>query len=281
MKLALTALPLALAALAQPAFAEITSEDVMIEGSERTIPATITLPEGDGPFPFVVMFHGTGSDRHEAGGGYDILAPRLAEAGIASARFDFAGNGDSPVDYIEYTPNSGLTDGADVMAYMQGLEQIAPERLGVMGWSQGGMIAMMAAARWPQVESLVTWAGVMDMSHSMDELYDEAQANGSAVMEFDWREPLNLSAEWFDEVRALDLASELGNFDGPVLAINGAEDTVVDPATADEIVAAAGSDRAEVQIIEGGDHTFQIFSGDMTVFDELSDMTVSWFADTL
>jgi dienelactone hydrolase len=256
-------------------------ETVTVDGTQRAIPATITLPDGDGPFPFVVMYHGTGSNRHEAGNGYDLLAPILAEAGIASARFDFAGSGDSPVDYVEYTPSSGVQDGLDVIAYMQGLEQIDDARIGVLGWSQGGMIALLTASQASDVKSVVTWAGVLDMSGYMADQYDDAKANGQTVMEFDWREPLNLSINWFDEVRAMDLVTDLGSYTGALLAINGAADTVVPPATAGQIVAATGGDPSEQLIIEGADHTFNIFSGDMTAFDELVAATTDWFSKTL
>lgn len=267
--------------LASLSLANAAEEDVVIQGKDRPIPATITLPEGEGPFPFVVMFHGTGSNRHEAGNGYDLLAPKLAEAGIASARFDFAGNGDSTVDYLEYTPSSGMQDGLDVIAHMRGLDAIADDRLGLLGWSQGGLVAMLTAARSPDVKSLVTWAGVLDMSNYAADQYEEAKANGSTELTFDWREPLNLSIEWFDEVRALDLAAELANYKGALLAINGSVDDVVLPEVADDIVAAGGGNNKQKSIIEGADHTYNIFTGDMAAFDELIDLTLTWFEDTL
>ncbi len=272
---------LALALLALPLSVQAAEEVVTIKGTQREIPATVTLPDGAGPFPFVVMFHGTGSNRHEAGNGYDILAPLLAKAGIASARFDFAGSGDSKVDYVEYTPSSGMQDGLDVVDYMRGLDQIADDRLGLLGWSQGGMVAMLTASRTPEVKSVVTWAGVLDMSGYLADQYDDAKANGSTEMTFDWRTPLNLSIEWFDEVRALDLAKELGNYKGAILAINGSADTVVLPEVADAIVTAAAGQPKGKEIIEGADHTFNIFSGDMSAFDALTTMTVEWFGDTL
>lgn len=272
---------LAISLLALTAVAEAADENVVIDGAQRKIPATITLPEGDGPFPFVVMFHGTGSNRHEAGNGYDLLAPKLAEAGIASARFDFAGSGDSPVDYVEYTPSSGMQDGLDVIAYMRGLDQVDDARLGVLGWSQGGMVAMLTASKTPDVKSLVTWAGVLDMSSYAADKYEDAKANGHTVLEFDWRPPLNLSINWFDEVRALKLAEELGAYQGAVLAIAGSADDVVPPAVTDDIVAAAASENEHVEIIEGADHTFNIFSGDMTAFDKLMQLTTDWFSKTL
>lgn len=272
---------LAFAALALPMAAQAGEETVMITGTQRTIPATVTLPDGAGPFPFVVMYHGTGSNRHEAGNGYDLLAPKLAEAGIASARFDFAGNGDSPVDYKEYTFSSGVQDGEDVIAYMRGLPEIDDARLGVLGWSQGGTIAMLEAARHDDVKSLVTWAGALDMRSSFADLLPEAEKNGFAVLNFDWRTPLNLSLEWFKEAQGTDVAAELANYKGAVLAIAGSKDDVVPPATADAIVAAAGGTDKAKTIIEGADHTYNIFTGDMTAFDQLIAATVERFKSTL
>lgn len=269
------------AALALPATALAGEETVMIEGSQRTIPATITLPDGPGPFPFVVMYHGTGSNRHEAGNGYDLLAPKLAEAGIASARFDFAGNGDSPVDYKEYTFSSGIADGQDVIAYMRNLEQIDDGRLGLLGWSQGGTIAMLAASRQGEAKSVVTWAGALDMASSFGDLRAEAEKNGFAVLNFEWRTPLNLSLEWFKQAMSTDVAAELANYKGAVLAIAGDKDTVVPPATADTIVAAAGGADKAKSIIAGADHTFNIFSGDMAAFNQLIAETVARFKATL
>lgn len=262
--------------------AQAAEETVMVEGEGRQIPVTVSLPDGDGPFPFVVMYHGTGSNRHEAGNGYDMLAPKLAAAGIASARFDFAGNGDSTADYKDYTPTGGMDDGLAVIEHMRGLDQIADDRLGVLGWSQGGYVAMLTAARHPEVKSVVTWAGAIDMSGAFAEKFEEAQKNGFAVLEFDWRTPLNASLEWFEQVRDINVAAELANYPGAVLAINGSNDTVVPPATADGIVAAsAAAAKKEKAIVEGADHTFNVFSGDLSAYEKLATLTVDWFKSTL
>lgn len=268
-------------ALVLPALALGAEEAVMINGPQWKIPTTISMPEGDGPFPFVVMFHGTGSDRNEAGGGYAMLAPMLAEAGIASARFDFVGSGDSAEDYINYTLTSGMEDGNAVIAYMQAMDNIDPDRIGVLGWSQGSTVAMLTASRNPKIRSMVTWAGAVDMSGFMADQYNEARANGHAVIEFDWRSPLNLSLAWYDEVRTIKIAEELKNYDGAVLAMAGSLDDVVPLTDMDVIIAAAPTEAKQKQVIEGADHTFNVFSGDMSAFNELAGATVAWFQNTL
>lgn len=79
---------------------EYTEEDLMIDAGDHMIPATLTIPVGSEgeTFPAVVMLHGNGSTRHEAGNAYDYTAPEMAKAGIATIRFDYIGNGDSEED---------------------------------------------------------------------------------------------------------------------------------------------------------------------------------------
>ena len=95
-----------------------TINKVKIESSthQYQIPAVLTLPQ-QRDCPVVILCHGTGSDKNEAGNGYVYLASRLAAKGIASLRFDFIGTGESSVDYIEYTFTSAQRDISDVLAY--------------------------------------------------------------------------------------------------------------------------------------------------------------------
>lgn len=254
-----------------------------IPNEGRMIPATICLPIGapGETFPAVVMLHGTGSNRDEAGNGYKMLAPHMAESGIASIRIDFAGSGDSKADYVEYTWTSGASDAkaaADVIAQFKAVD---PERIGVMGWSQGGSVAMLAASRYPEFKALLTWAGAVDMSWYMADQYEEAKEKGFTKMQFDWRGPLNLSLAWYNDVRNISLSKELANFKGPVLAIAGSADTVVPLSQMDVIVASAGGGDKAKYLIDGADHTFNIFTGDMSRFNELMNLTTDWFLKNL
>ncbi len=67
----------------------------------------------------------------------------------------------------------------------------------------------------------------------------------------------------------------------PVLAINGSEDTVVDPVNAARIGEGSANPASRQLILEGVDDTFNIFTGNMTAFEQLIDATVNWFAATL
>ena len=281
--LCLSAMSLALAE-ATPAYTETV---VSIDAGDHQIPATVCVPTAEGAYPAVVMLHGTGSSRDEAGNGYATAAPILAEKyGIATIRIDFMGNGESTADYTGYTFESAVADAMAAANYMAGLTNIAPDKIGVMGWSQGGTDALLACGWHPEVfKSLVTWAGAPELKMDGffgEKEYEEAKTNGYFVMNFDWREPLNVSLQWCEDVMNTDVLKEFGAYQGPVLAIAGTNDTTVDPAWSTKIVAANTNAASKTYLIDGMDHTFNVFAEtDLHSLLSAIDATGAFFAETL
>ena len=271
-----------LAAGAAAEEAAFRQEDILIDAGDHQIPATLTFPlKGEGPFPAVVMLHGNGSNRHEAGGGYDLMAPKFAENGIASLRIDYIGNGDSQTDYLEFTHEKGVEDALKAYDPLLTLPEVDKERIGVMGWSQGGGIALVAASRQAGFKSVLTWAGA-NYDGTIDEAaYETAKKDGFYLSESGWRDPLKLSPAYFEVLKAFIVADAVPLIEAPILAINGLLVDVVPPETAQAIIDLSGNEASGVLLLEGADHTFNIFTGDMTVFNELMDATLNWFQSTL
>ena len=231
----------------------------------HTVPAIVTVPDGEGPFAAVVMLHGTGSDKHEAGMGYDYAAPVLAKAGIATIRFDFMGNGESTASYADYCYTSANIDAKAAADYVAALENVNAEKIGIMGWSQGGTNALLAAAAYPETfKAVVTWSGATALDGStlfaegFDAAYETAKTNGTYTMTFDWRDPLEVGTRWFEEVKSTDVLKETAKITAPVVAINGDLDTTVPPENATAIAEAAQN--GSVWMIAGADHTYNVFT---------------------
>jgi len=267
-----------------PAYTETV---ISIDAGDHQIPATVCVPTAEGSYPAVVMLHGTGSSRNEAGNGYAYAAPVLAEKyGIATIRIDFMGNGDSTADYMGYTFSSAVADALATANYMKTLPNISGDKIGVMGWSQGGTDALLSCAWHPDVfKSIVTWAGAPSLKLDGffgDAQYQEAKTNGFFVMNFDWRDPLHVSLQWCEDVMNTDVLKEFSAYTGPVLAIAGSADTTVDPTWSAKIVAANTNAASKTHIIDGMDHTFNVFSEtDLHSLYDAIDATGTFFADTL
>ena len=225
-------------AAAEAAEKAYTEQDITIDAGGHQIPATLTLPVGaEGErFPAVIMLHGNGSTRHEAGNAYDYAAPEMAKAGIATIRFDYIGNGDSTSDYIDFTYDKGVEDAMKCYEYLATLGVIDMDHVGIMGWSQGGRLTILTAARSDVFKSALTWAGAYSQKGSDAEQYEIAKANGYYEVTYDWREPLKQSPEYYECSMNIDYDAEAANITIPFLAIQGSDDTTVVPETAQQIV---------------------------------------------
>lgn len=124
---------------------------------------TLTLPEGAGPFPAVVLITGTGpQDRDETIEGhrsFAIWADVLTRRGVAVFRFDDRGVGASTGNFGAAT---GVDFASDVTAVFEGLSarpEIDPARVGLIGHSEGAVFAYLAMEEGLRPAWLVTLAG--------------------------------------------------------------------------------------------------------------------------
>ncbi|MGN8969743.1 alpha/beta fold hydrolase, partial [Intestinimonas sp. HCP28S3_D6] len=248
------------------------------------VPAIVTIPEGEGKFPVVVMLHGTGTNKHEAGNGYDMAAEAMAKAGIATIRIDFMGNGDSTASYTDYCFTSANLDAKAAADYVAGLDAIDADKIAVMGWSQGGTNALFAAAAYPETfKAVVTWAGsVTDRSgEEFEAQYEIAKKDGYYVAEYDWRDPQHIGLRWYEENISFKKLDEVAKIEAPILAIQGMKDTSVLPENAEMIVENAKNEATRAYYIEDCDHTFNVFTGDYTAITEAINAGIGFFQETL
>jgi uncharacterized protein len=146
------------------------TEEVVIEnaaGGSR-LAGTLTLPAAPaagraGGFPAVLMLTGSGAqNRDEEIFGHKpflVLADYLARRGIASLRCDDRGVGGSTGEVASATTLDFAGDAEAAFEYLASRPEIAKGAVGLLGHSEGGMIAPIVAARNPKVAFLVLLAG--------------------------------------------------------------------------------------------------------------------------
>jgi pimeloyl-ACP methyl ester carboxylesterase len=142
-----------------------TSEEVTFTNSKFDIKlaGTLTIPEGPGPFKTVVMISGSGAqNRNEELLGHKpflIIADHLSRNGIAVLRYDDRGVGASQGIYSEATSADLATDGEAAVAFLRNNPKISQNAIGLMGHSEGGLIAPIIYATDPGVGFIVSLAG--------------------------------------------------------------------------------------------------------------------------
>jgi uncharacterized protein len=128
-----------------------------------TLAATFTIPRGRGPFPAVVLITGSGpQDRDESLMGHKpflILSDYLTRHGVAVLRADDRGTGKSTGDFEGATTADFATDTEAGIAYLKTRPEVDLHKIGLIGHSEGGVIAPMIAARNHDVAFIVMMAG--------------------------------------------------------------------------------------------------------------------------
>lgn len=128
------------------------AEDVRFDNDAAdgvTLAGTLTLPDGDGPFPAAVLISGSGpQDRNEELMNHRpflVLADYLTRRGIAVLRYDDRGFGESTGEFEGATSADFATDANAAFQYLAGRDDIRKDAIGFIGHSEGGMVAPIAA----------------------------------------------------------------------------------------------------------------------------------------
>jgi uncharacterized protein len=144
---------------------------------------TLTVPRGGGKYPVVLLITGSGSqDRDETIAGHRpflVLADHLTRNGIAVLRVDDRGIGGSDMGSLSVTSENFAEDVLAGVNFLKQRKQIDPRMIGLIGHSEGGMIAPMVAARSKDVSFIVLLAGLgqrgEDVIYAQTELIQKTQ----------------------------------------------------------------------------------------------------------
>jgi pimeloyl-ACP methyl ester carboxylesterase len=128
-----------------------------------SLAGTLTLPFGDTLFPTVLLITGSGpQDRNETIYNHRpflILADYLTRQGIAVLRVDDRGVGESTGDFPRATSEDFASDVLAGIEYLKARKEINPKQIGLIGHSEGGIIAPMVAVKSSDVAFIVLMAG--------------------------------------------------------------------------------------------------------------------------
>lgn len=123
---------------------------------------TVTLPGGTGPFPAVVLITGSGPHTRDTRVAnfpvMKIVSDYFADLGIASVRYDKRGCGDSEGVYEPHNLANFTNDAVAAVQFLASVEQVDSKEVGVLGLSQGGLIAPAVNVYCPDLAFIVLMA---------------------------------------------------------------------------------------------------------------------------
>ncbi|TCP52345.1 hypothetical protein EV586_11121 [Tumebacillus sp. BK434] len=267
------------------------AQDVTVP-SAFPLQGTLTLPHSGGEkFPAVLFLHGSGPiDRNSDAKGLPInafkqFAEQFARIGFASLRYDKRGVGKSGGSFVETGMYDLIDDAVAAVKFLKQQPQIDPERIYLLGHSEGAILAPQVLEREP-VTGLILLSGVaeslkatVDRQNEMvitelDKLtgfkgflirllgvankvrkdsvktYHKLTSSTTDTIRI---KGIKVNAKWFREHYAYDVSTSLANVTCPTLVITGSKDIQVLPAHA-EAIAALVQGPAEWHVIQGLTH---------------------------
>ncbi len=263
-----------------PADAPYTAEDVVVPTpAGHTLAGTLTLPKGasrDKPVGAIVTVTGSGpQDRDEAIGlegfqPFRQIADSLGRSGIAVLRMDDRGTGASGGTFKGSTSADLAEDVRAALAYLRTRSEIRSDRLGVLGHSEGAIIAPMVAEKEPTLRAIVLLAGIakpgrtalhfqIKNSYERDaKLTPEKRTESIAAI------PARIDAmaaadPWMKFFLTHDPASTMRRVKTPVLILTGSRDQQAVPeevALMEQAFKAAGNRDVTARVLPDLNHLF-------------------------
>ena len=134
-------------------------EDVIIASGDIKLQGKLYLPRMPGPHPAIIYMHGGGNNYELIMSAPQFYAPRFAHCGYACLIYDERGTGQSGGVFHESTYDDFISDAGHAADFLAQHDQIAADKIGVFGGSQGGRLAPIVAARFPSVSFVISTSG--------------------------------------------------------------------------------------------------------------------------
>ena len=202
-----------------------TETEVTCVSGGNVLSGTLTRPtDVEGKMPVAILLHGLATDRSWC----NDIAWILADNGIASVRFDFAGTGRSDGAQEDMTVSSEVADTLAILDYVESLSFTDTDNIFLVGKSMGGVDAALAAqSRGDEIKAMCLWYpgfGVTDaVRHGflLGQTFDPENLPETVTAA-----GYTFGRGFLKEVGELDYASACRSYDGPVLIIHGDRDFI-------------------------------------------------------
>lgn len=141
-----------------PDLANLDYEEIQFNNRDLRLAGMLFVPEGEGPFPVAVIIHGSGTSRRN-NPWYLSVTQHLQENGVAVLLPDKRGSEKSEGSWVGADFHELAGDTLAAVEFVRAHERFAESRVGLIGMSQGGWIASIAAAEDHDIAFVVSMSG--------------------------------------------------------------------------------------------------------------------------
>lgn len=283
---------------------EAEEHTIMFQNEGMNIAASLVLPKNAGRRPVVIFLNGYAGDRKEilvTGTDeyiWERLSRTLAEQGVATLRIDFRGSGDSDGEFTMTTFSTQISDAMAAVEYIgRNLRDYVDwKNIGIIGFSQGGLVGACTAARDSRVDSLCLWSPVSQPPMVYENLFlKSGMKQGLALQEGEtitlpiyvneqyvsWDVPMGKG--FFDQVFQVSPLTEVSkNYRGPLFALCGVTDPIIWPQPHQSEIYLTYHEGFEKLVMLDADHAFNYWDGsEPPRFDDACYWSAAWFLHTL
>ncbi len=241
----------------------LSAKDYQVRGPQGGLSMKLTLPENfdtqNDSCHLVILMHGIFSSKDFTP--MPAIARELAQAGIASIRFDFNGHGKSEGRLQDMTIAKEIADALAMWEYARSLPYVSG--IGLLGHSQGGVIASMSAGIISSDSDRYGPAPYKLVLLAPGSVIKEACQGGRFFnATFDPADPpeavnciggMKLGREYLLSTQKLDIYGTAKAYTGPVRLIHGDEDNIVPMWCSEKFVQTYG-DASELIVVKGENH---------------------------
>jgi len=225
----------------------------------HTLRGMLHLPQGRRPFPAVMLCHGFSGHRIEAHFLFVTIARRLARAGVAALRFDFAGSGESDGEFADMTVSREVDDAAAALEFLRRHPAVSPDRIGAAGLSLGGAVAaLLAGRRGADLRAVALISAVAEPARILSFIRTGKFEVQLAQRDYiDW-DGLMVRRAFLQDLERLTPAEAIAAWPGPLLVVHGSEDATIPPSEAYTYRQrrADADTPTRFEIVRGADHTY-------------------------
>jgi pimeloyl-ACP methyl ester carboxylesterase len=267
------------------------------EGMNLT--CTLTVPIVNHPCPIILVLHGFGGDRKGVpitGTNeqfWDPLARILAEHGFCCLRLDFHGVGDSEGTYEKTTFTGQVSDAIASLNFIKTLNNpVNPYKIGLVGHSQGGLVASLVAADDRRIDSTVLWSAVGLPAHDYEGfLLKQGIKSGLALpdggittlglyLDGVYLGDITLCKQFFVELFTIDPMVAIRSYKKPLMYISPTQDVVVWPQPLVGQTFMNYHPGTEKLVTLDACHNFSFYLGPDRI-EDAAYWTTAWFIKTL